>query len=173
MAAEADYTAREDKAAETFDRILTEHGAAISRVAASYAPTPADRDDLAQEIAVALWQALPRFRGECSERTFVFRVAHNRAVSHLARRRVHDPLPEEVRDHAPDPETGLLSGQRSEALLRAVRRLPLVYRQVAMLALEGLDNGEIADVLGISGNNVGVRMNRGRQMLRRLMEEYR
>jgi RNA polymerase sigma-70 factor (ECF subfamily) len=173
MATREDYSGGKEAAAEDFERILAEHGAAIARVAASYARTAGDRDDLYQEIAVALWQALPSFRGECSERTFVFRVAHNRAISYLARRRIHDPLPENERDRGPDPETEYLRGQRSEALLRAVRRLPIAYRQVVTLVLEGLEYAEAAEVLGISENNVGVRMNRGRQMLRKLLEEHR
>jgi hypothetical protein len=55
------------------------YGPALGRVVASYA-RPSDQDDLAQDIAVALWNALPSFRGDCSERAFVFRVAHNRAL---------------------------------------------------------------------------------------------
>jgi RNA polymerase sigma-70 factor (ECF subfamily) len=173
MPARGDYTDREEAAAENFERFIGEHRAVIARVAAAYTRTTGDGDDLFQEIAVALWQALPRFRGECSERTFVFRIAHNRAVSWLARRHVHEPLPEETADLAVNPETELVREQRSQALLRAVRKLPIPYRQVVMLALEGLDYAETAEVLGISESNVGVRMNRGRQMLRELLEKHR
>jgi RNA polymerase sigma factor (sigma-70 family) len=115
MPPRGDYTDRKEAAAESFDRILKEHGAAIARVAASYTRTSADYDDLFQEIAVALWQALPGFRGECSERTFVFRVAHNRAVSHLARRRVHEPLEDDAMDRSPDPKMELVREQQSQA----------------------------------------------------------
>ena len=64
-----------------FDRILSEHGAAISRLAFSYEAVAGIREELVQEIALAIWQALPHFRGECSERTFVYRIAHNRGLS--------------------------------------------------------------------------------------------
>src|SRR5215212_5546766 len=76
-----------------FDRLVAANGPALTRLAGSYTNTSTDRDDLLQEIAMALWQALPRFRGECSERTFLFRIAHNRAIAHLARRR---PAPVEA-----------------------------------------------------------------------------
>jgi RNA polymerase sigma factor (sigma-70 family) len=59
---------------ESFARILREHGSALARLAASYAHDPADREDLLQEILLAIWTALPRFRGDCSERTFAFRI---------------------------------------------------------------------------------------------------
>src|SRR5215469_9476703 len=72
---------------EQFERILAEHGPALSRLAGSYTHTRSDRDDLLQETAFAIWQALPRFRGECSERTFIFRIAHNRAIAYLSRYR--------------------------------------------------------------------------------------
>src|SRR5688572_32410234 len=53
---------------ERYDRILRENGPAMRRVAAIYEADPARREDLFQEVCLALWQALPRFRGDCSER---------------------------------------------------------------------------------------------------------
>lgn len=161
-----------------FDRLFAEHGAAMTRLAASYTDRASDRDDLRQDIALAVWQALPRFRGECSERTFLFRIAHNRAIAWLSRTRLRarplvaaaDEEELDVADPAPDQEAGLARAQRGQQLLAAVHQLPLSYRQVVTLALEGLDYGDIAQVLGISETNVGARLTRARQMLRRLME---
>jgi len=155
-----------------FDRLVAANGPALTRLAASYTNTSSDREDLLQEIAMALWQALPRFRNECSERTFLFRIAHNRAIAHLARSRSRPVAGEEieVRDPAPDPEAGLAREQRVECLRRAIHQLPLVYRQVITLSLEGLGYGEIAEVLGISESNVGIRLSRARQILRESLE---
>jgi DNA-directed RNA polymerase specialized sigma24 family protein len=72
---------------DQFERILGKHGAAISRMAYGYEAVAGIREELVQEIALAIWQALPHFRGECSERTFVFRIAHNRGLTHVWRRR--------------------------------------------------------------------------------------
>jgi RNA polymerase sigma-70 factor (ECF subfamily) len=160
-------------AIEQFDRLLAQNGPALARLAASYTDTAADRDDLLQEIALAIWRALPHFRGECSERTFTFRVAHNRAVTYLIRQRaqkvaVVDAI--DVPDTAPSAETGLVREQQSVRLRRAVQSLPLLYRQVVTLMLEGMEYDEIAQVLGISESNVGARLTRARQMLRELME---
>ena len=159
-----------------FDRVIATHGAALSRLAASYTNTLSDRDDLLQDIAMAIWLALPGFRGECSERTFVFRIAHNRAITHLARTRAQSTGTEqapEPRDPSPTPEAGLAQEQRAAALRSAIRQLPLMYRQPVTLLLEGLTYGEIAEVLGISENNVGARLTRGRQMLRDFLEKLR
>jgi RNA polymerase sigma factor (sigma-70 family) len=157
---------------ERFRNLLDGNAATLARLAASYTWSASDRDDLLQEIAMALWQALPRFRGECSERTFLFRIAHNRCLSHLSRRRSVVPIDEETVDVA-DPkasaEQQLTRDQQRERLVRAVRRLPLIYRQVVTLTLEGLTYKELAEVLGISESNVGVRLNRGRQLLKSLL----
>jgi RNA polymerase sigma factor (sigma-70 family) len=155
-----------------FDRLLAAHGPAVTRLAASYTNTLSDRDDLLQEIAIAVWQALVRFRGECSERTFLFRIAHNRAIAYLARSRSQMArTTEEI--EVPDPESGLAQEQRAERLRQAVHLLPVAYRQVITLTLEGLGYEEIAEVLGISESNVGVRLSRARQMLRESLEKQR
>lgn len=156
---------------ERFHRLLQANGAALLRIAASYTNSPSDRDDLFQEIALAIWQALPAFRGESSERTFIFRIAHNRAITHLAQRR--RPEVEEgvvVADPNPNPEEEMAGDQQRSLLLESIRHLPIPFRQVITLTLEGMSYAEIAEVLGISESNVGVRLNRARQMLRRLME---
>jgi RNA polymerase sigma factor (sigma-70 family) len=172
---ESDLAAAERAEIERhFDRLLAENGPALARLAASYTNTAADRDDLVQEIALSIWRGLPHFRGECSERTFLFRIAHNRAVTHLTRRRPRATVEAvDVPDSAPDPEAGLAREQQGERLRRAVRALPLIYRQVVTLMLEGMEYGEIAQVLGLSESNVGARLTRARQMLRESMEVKR
>jgi RNA polymerase sigma factor (sigma-70 family) len=153
----------------TFAAALERYGPLLRRVAASYA-RPADQDDLAQEIAVALWHALPGFRGECAERTFVVRVAHNRALTHLARRRARGEELPELADGAPDPETLASDRQRMERLFAAIRRLSVPQRQVLTMALEDLSHAEIGACLGLTANNVAVRLNRARAALRQEME---
>jgi len=156
-----------------FDRLLAENGPGMARLAASYTNTPSDRDDLLQEIAMAVWRALPGFRGECSARTFLYRIAHNRALAYLARNRSLFPAAgaeTDAPDPAPDPESGMARAQAAERLHRAVRRLPLLYRQAITLTLEGLSYAEIAEVLGISESNAGARLSRARLLLREALE---
>jgi len=162
-----------DELQSRFSHILEAHGAALSRLAGSYARSSADREDLLQDIALAIWKALPTFRSECSERTFIFRIAHNRGIRHLSRKRPLVSLEaEEVdpEDPALPPEMALSRQQESDWLLRAIQTLPPIYREILVLALEGMDYAEISQVLGIGASNVGVRLNRARQMLKRLLE---
>ena len=158
---------------ERIERVLAVHGALVRRVASTYERDPAAREDLLQEILLALWRALPRFRGESSERTFVLRVAHNRALTHAFRRRPRGvPLAEAdaVPDPHPGPERSATLAQRRERLLGALHRLPLAVRQILSLALEGLSGAEIAALLGITENNANVRLSRARRALRAELE---
>ena len=159
--------------ASAFDRLLRDHGAALTRLAVAYTSDTADRDDLLQEILVAIWTALPRFRGECSERTFLYRIGHNRALTFVARRRRQEPLDQAfpIADPRPNPLDETESAERQERLLAAVRQLPELQRQAIVLSLEGLSHKEIADVVGTTENNVAVRLTRARAALRELIAE--
>jgi RNA polymerase sigma-70 factor (ECF subfamily) len=155
------------------DRLIAEHGAAIRRVTRLYEYDPARREDLFQDIWVAIWRALPGFRGEASERTFVFRIAHNRGLTHRARRRpAAEPLDElaELPHPAPSADAALHRQQQRAAIEAAIAHLPVGLAQVLTLTLEGLTQGEIAQVLGISENNVAVRAARARQRVRERLQ---
>jgi RNA polymerase sigma factor (sigma-70 family) len=157
---------------ERFHQLLSSNGPALLRLARSYTNSSSDRDDLFQDIALAIWQALPRFRGESSERTFIFRIAHNRSITFMAQRRSLITTDEEIElpDPRPNPEKGFAKEQEEARLFEAIHNLPIDYRQVITLTLEGMSYTEIAEILGIGESNVGVRLNRARQMLRRLLE---
>lgn len=158
-----------------FQRLVQTYGAPLQRLAAAYERDEDQREDLLQDILFALWKALPSFRGECSERTFVYRVAHNRALTHQRRASTRNartrPIEEgtHVEDAAPGVDAILDTAQRRERLLAAVRRLPSVHRQIVLLRLEDMTNGEIAGILGISENAVAVRLTRARQALAALL----
>jgi RNA polymerase sigma factor (sigma-70 family) len=162
-------TTREDE----YARILEAHGGAIRRIVMSYEHDAAKREDLEQEIWFAIWQALPGFRGDCSMRTFVYRIAHNRAVSHVQHHRRHatDTLEPDapLYDSAATPEDAAAARQHHQRLHGAITQLPLAMRQAVILMLEGLSHSEIGDVLGISAANVAVRLARARAALRALL----
>lgn len=159
-----------DSLEERFVRLLAEHGAALGRLATAHERDPRDREDLMQEIAFAIWRALPSFRGESSERTFVFRIGHNRAITHRSRSRTErqrrasaDLL--EIPDPSADPSAGLIAAERHADLMDAVRALSPVLRETVVLSLEGMSHIEIADVLGTTTQTVAVRLTRARAAL--------
>ncbi|TNE61278.1 MAG: sigma-70 family RNA polymerase sigma factor [Alphaproteobacteria bacterium] len=152
--------------------ILSEHGAMLGRIVASYEADPALQQELMQEVSLTLWRALPKYNASGSLKAFVARVAQNRCISHVGKaaaapRRAE--LDDEMVADSPHPEESLSREQQRQALLIAVRRLPLPLRQVTTLALEGLSHRDIADALGISENNAMVRFSRAKTLLRDLV----
>lgn len=148
-----------------FEQLMALHGAGLARLVKSYTKTAADEDDLAQEVASAIWRALPSFRYQASTRTFAYRIAHNQCITHLRRRRPEGVTDTDVADTRPDPDHQVLAQERRTQLRRAVAQLPVAIRQVVVMALEELPRKEIADILGLSENAVGLRLSRGKKLL--------
>jgi len=160
--------AQRDQLEREYEELWSNFGPSLARLASSYESETHAREDLLQEIRLAIWVALPRFRKESSLRTFVYRVAHNRALTHVWRRKRAgvSEEPEEIPDPRSSPESEAMQRVDRGRLMEAIRLLPIPFRQVLTLALEDLPHAEIATVLGISENNVGVRMNRARKLLK-------
>jgi RNA polymerase sigma-70 factor (ECF subfamily) len=161
---------------ETFLRLISEYRAALRRLAAVYVNDSRDREDLVQEIAVALWQAIPKFRGEASERTWLYRIAHNTAITGSAKLRRRGRTESTV-DELPDPPAATMHGderlidsQKREWLMRAIRELTPVDRQIVTLHLEELSYREIQEITGMTEGAVATRLTRIRD---RLAEQIR
>ncbi len=159
---------RED--GDAFRALFFRHETRLVRIAGAFAHRAADRDDLVQDMALALWSAMRVFRGECSETTFVYRVAQNTALKFALKKRL--PLSgaeHDVECTAPNAETVLAESDESERLRRAVSQLPFAEREVVVLALEDLSPREIADITGLRENAVVVRLHRAKARLRTLL----
>lgn len=154
--------------------VLAAHWAMLGRIARAHERDPHRRQDLLQEIALALLRALPTFRGETALKVFVARVAENRCLSHAARE-ARSPLAGEPDPGLPAPDPGpeerSAQDQRLARLMAAVDRLPLALREAAVLALEGFEPREVGEVLGIAANTAAQRMKRAREALRAALED--
>jgi RNA polymerase sigma factor (sigma-70 family) len=153
-----------------YEALLRHYLQPLRRLAWSYEHEPAARDDLFQEIATSLWTALPRFRGDSSERTWVYRIAHNTAISfatHGRRRRTREQPGEAPREPAVGAaqEADAIERQQRDRLWAAVQDLPVVDREITVLYLEGLSATEIEGVTGISAGAIATRLTRVRQKL--------
>jgi RNA polymerase sigma factor (sigma-70 family) len=151
-----------------YEDLMERYLAPLRRLAWSYAHDVFE--DLLQEIAMALWTALPGFRGDSSERTWVYRVAHNTAISFVAsrqrrakREQASDELPETASNVNPEGEA--IDRERRTRLWEEVQRLPILDRQLVILYLEGLTAAEIETVTGLSSGAVATRLTRVRKKL--------
>ena len=158
----------------SLEGILRNYSSLAQRLAVSHESNPDLARDLAQEILVAVWRAWPAFRQQCSERTYVARIAHNRIATHISRAVRRPPqieISDDLADSTPTPEELAIQGDESRRLMTVVRTLPIAYREVAILLLEGFSTGEIADTLGLTANAVAIRGTRARELLRALLEK--
>ena len=152
--------------------VITQFAPALARVVASYERDHALQDELLQDVLMAILSSLPRLTQQGKLKPFVFRIAHNRCLTHVAKRmreRAHEEILDESAVATASHEQTLIEQERSERLLEAVRTLTLPYRQVMTLILEDMSYEEIAETLGITVANVGIRVNRAKQQLKGLL----
>ena len=157
-----------------FDALVSDHRQMIARICASYESDRELARELMQDVLFAIWRALPARRGESSLKTFVARIAQFRAISHVAKHSrlpVEEAIDESLLDSRAAPDAEAIAADERARLLAAVRRLPLTYREPAVLLLEDLVPAEIAGVLGITTDLVAVRLSRARALLRGLLGE--
>jgi RNA polymerase sigma-70 factor, ECF subfamily len=162
-------TAQEQEA--IFRRWLAEHIGLMWKVVRGCAASPQDQDDLFQDVLLQIWSSIPAFRGEAKETTWIYRVAFNTALAwqrgERRRREGHerflkfDASPQVQ----PSPADSLPEQEVVERLYAAIRQLPKVDASLALMHLDGLSYQEMAEVLGISENYIGVKLNRIRKQL--------
>jgi len=158
-----------------YEDATAEFGAAIARLVRAYEADPDRRADLRQEVDFALWRSFAGFDGRCSMRTWVYRVAHNVAATHVLkqkRMRAQGLVSLEVLDAEPaGPVSSPDRAVALERLLAMIRRLKPLDRQVISLYLEGEDRAAIAEVMGLSSGHVAVKVHRIKALLSRQFEQ--
>jgi len=157
---------------QLFERVAAEFGPAMARLACAYEPDVDRRQDLLQEIHLALWRSLAIFDGRCSLRTWVYRVAHNTATAQVFRRRGRNPSAfltledVEARTVTLNVEETVDRERALERLLALVYQLAPLDRQVMAAYLEDLKADEIAEITGLSVSNVWTRVHRIKNLLK-------
>jgi RNA polymerase sigma-70 factor (ECF subfamily) len=151
-------------------------GSAIERLARAYEADPEKRRDLSQDIHFQLWRSLDRFQGHCSLRTWVYRVAHHVAASHVIReRRVFSRLVTlEELEALPDKAQGTDAAHRRvnlDRLSALIQRLKPLDRQIIVCYLEDMDAASIGEITGLSAGNVAIRVHRTKNVLAKWFRE--
>ena len=151
------------------------YGSSVMKVARAYTLTSDECQDLAQEILLQAWRSLPEFEGRATAATWFYRVALHTAMNwhrkDESRRSRQQPLVE-VQAVAPEGSNGAEQAQQRETveqLYAAIHQLPKTDAALVLLYLDELSYREMADVLGISESNVGVKLNRAKKALSALM----
>lgn len=164
---------------QDFNQILQQYSGLLGRVAASYEANHHLRQELLQEISLAVWQSLSTFKGNSSLLTYILRVAHNKAISHVAyhakypRNDSYCEMTDAATSQTPNSELHVQQQQQLSTLLNEVRKLPIQSRQIVTLSMEGLSYQDIAEVCGIQSSNVGAILNRSKKVLLEAMSHVR
>jgi len=158
---------------DLYREAVTAYGAALERFARGYEADPDRRRDLVQEIHLALWRSFEGFEARCSLRTWVYRVAHNTAASHVLkdkRARLSQWVDLEYAAATPDPAHEANAHADADLLARLiafVQTLKPPDRQVMLLYLDALDAKEIGEITGLSAGAVATRIHRIKAILAR------
>jgi len=162
---------------ELYQDAASLYGAALERLARAYEADPEIRRDLLQDIHIALWRSFEGFDGRCSLRTWIYRVGHNVAASHVLRQRrtrSQALVGLEELEILPDANSGQQVADRSHALnrlLSLIQRLKPLDRHVILAYLEGLDAASIAETSGLSAGNIATKIYRIKNMLVRQFQQ--
>ena len=142
-----------------FAQTVVEHKSTIYTVCYMFSHNKAEIDDLFQEILIRLWNGFDNYEGRSTARTWIYRVALNTAINQdkKERRRIETvPLTVDIDPYeADDPKT-----HQIRELYDRISRLDLIERSLILLWLEGISYDEIGAIIGITPNNVGVRLAR-------------
>jgi RNA polymerase sigma-70 factor (ECF subfamily) len=143
-----------------FESWIDTHKAILFKVARVYGATPADREDLFQEIALQVWHSVEAYRGDCATTTWIYRVALNTALAWRRKERRHREGRQDI--DAAIPLLIAPSGRdpRLDWIYERIAELDEGNRALALLMLDGFSYREMSQILGIGESNVGMKINR-------------
>lgn len=153
---------------QIFESWLDDHSDLLFKIVRTFAASSHDQDDLFQHIALQLWKSIPTYTGQVAVTTWMYRVAFFAATGwsrkEKNRRRIGllgeaDRVLVQVSKPTDDP--------RLETLFTQIYKLSEVDRPLALMLMDGFNYREMAEVLGITENNVGVRIGRIKKRLMR------
>ena len=157
---------------DIFKRWVQTYKGIFVKVARAFATGTSDQEDLIQEILLQLWISIPSFKREAKESTWIYRVAFNTAIVWDRKRKKHKKLKSvafiESEVSVSDNSTG--NDELIEQLYTAIRQLPKLDASLILMSLEGLSYQEMAETLGTTESNVGVKLNRAKKQLSEKMK---
>ncbi|MDN5215105.1 sigma-70 family RNA polymerase sigma factor [Fulvivirgaceae bacterium BMA12] len=150
---------------EKFQEQIFQHQALIHKICRMYRDTKEEREDLFQEIIFQLWKAYPQFQGRSKISTWMYRIGLNTAIATFRKKQIeHSALQDqlEISDMTRDTED-----DRRDRLFWAIKQMNDADRAIITLYLDNLNYREISEIMGVSENYIGVRLNRIKQKIRK------
>ncbi|MBN2182175.1 MAG: RNA polymerase sigma factor [Sedimentisphaerales bacterium] len=160
-----------------FESIIELYSADVAALANRLLGWPSDVEDITQEIFLAAFLGLKKFRHDCSLRTWLFTITINKCRSYKYKRMLRLRRPPQDKDKIPMPSgkgahSELMKAETFEHIRNAVAALPAKYREAVVLKyLQELPTEQISRILGISQNTLQVRLSRARERLKQTLTE--
>lgn len=147
---------------------VRENQGIIYKLVGLYASDAEEKKDLYQEVLLQAWKAWPSFRGDAKFSTWLYRICLNTI---LTQKRKNNPV--EYKDSlepiSPSVQHSSIQQENALSLQKAIRQLAETDRAIISMHLDGYENSEIAEALGISNNHVAVKLHRCKQQLGNLL----
>lgn len=160
----------------TFKQIIEENKNRMYRICCAYEHDEDNRDDLFQEMMINIWKSLDKFEGRSSINTWIYRIAVNTSLLHVKRsvkqnenNSRYDDSVLNIEDSAEDKEEKIRTYEQTKKLYECINVLAEIDRLIISMVLDDLSYKEIAEVTGLKVNNVGVKINRIKKELSKLM----
>lgn len=155
-----------------FDRIVERYSTDVALLANRLLGWPGDVEDVGQEVFLAAYLGLKRFRCNCSLKSWLFTITINKCRSHRRRKMLRLRTSSRAAEEAPLPQAQVAGSNPMDTetfnrVRKAVAALPAKYREPIVLKyIEELSSEEIAGILGITQNALHVRLSRARKHLK-------
>jgi len=160
-----------------FKDILAGNMDRIYRICCAYVSNTDDRNDLFQEILINIWKSLDKFEGRSQISTWIYRIAVNTSLMHVKasgrRKKLHTAIDDNILNvpESADREEKIKTGRQIDLLYKSINKLKELDRLVISMVLDELSYKEIAEITGMTVNNIGVKINRIKKELSKLMGE--
>jgi RNA polymerase sigma-70 factor, ECF subfamily len=155
-----------------FTSWLHQYKVLIFKVIRAYAVTKMDIDDLFQEITIQIWRSVPAFRQESSATTWIYRISLNTAIKWVRKEQKNYKAETLENTGQVLQESNTHVDERLAWLYKEISRLDEIDRSIALLLLDSFSYKEMADILGITESNVGVKINRIKKHLLSKSKKY-
>ncbi len=156
-----------------FDEWLDQYRALLFKVITTYAFNTEDQNDLFQDICLEVYRSVPNFKGACAVSTWLYRIALNTAIKWSAREKKHVEGHREVAAMNNLIEAGdNPKNERITWLYEAIKKLNEIDRSLTLLLLDGYSYREMAEIMGITESNIGVRVHRIKKELVNQSRQY-
>ncbi|WP_026956787.1 RNA polymerase sigma factor [Algoriphagus vanfongensis] len=161
------------KREDEFIQLIQQNQGLIFKIATIYTRDREEQEDLCQEIVYQTWKSFEQFRNASKPSTWLYRVGMNTAITNLNRSKKQvTAVPMDGLELNLMDEVDSQKEEQIKLMYSEIRKLGLLDRGIVFLYLEGKNHEEIAEIVGISVSNVGTRISRIKEKLRKGVQTY-